>query len=1354
MLSKTSGRFLLLLIVCASLCGVCCTSFAQTLTNGQRHLGTITAASPAQTWSFSSAAGTAVMLRVGSTNFPPRIRVLDGSNAQIAEFAAANSGTRDVVLPFVTTNGGNYSVIVSSANAAVGTFALYFAQAPGEFITPAEDDGGSLASGANNSANMALGDLDLWKFTAPAGGGFMLRMGGAFTPWLRVFDPSGVLVAEAVSASTGTRDVVLSGAATNAGAYTVIASSTVSGGVGVYSLSLALVPAEVMVTPGDQGGDLLNGSKASAEITLGDLDVWRFAAAAGDRVHLRMGGAFTPSVRLYGPDGAIVGEAVSANTGTRDVLLERRATNAGVYVVVASSTVASGVGAYELTLARVPADFSTAAGDEGGALTNGASTSGSITVGDLDLWQFQASAGDAILLRMGGAFTPKIQLYGPNGDLVEEAVSASTGTRDVTLETKAPLNGTYVVLASSTVASGAGAYTLHLAKLPFDYEVSEGDEGGEIASGARNPGSVIPGDMDLWSFEATAGESLFLRIGAEFAPWLRVYGPDGAQAGAVNSPSTGTRDLALNTTATNAGTYVVVVAAAVASGTGAYDLHLVRGLGAVQVSPGDEGGMLANGATNIATLALGDLDAWNFFGTVGDSNVFRVTAANFAPWVRVYGPVGTLVAESVPPNTSTRSATLIYELTANPGQYTVVVSSGVSGQSGGYTFKQSRWAPDLNVPQNAAVNEGEPVFYSITSQDPDEPAKTLQFELLSGPAQAAFSVVGPTNATIGWSTSEADGPLTNTVIVKVTDVVNGRAFSRTNAFAVIVREINAAPQLTVPSNREIDELSPMNAAASATDPDLPVNPLTFSLLEAPAGMTINPATGAIAWTPTEGQGPSPNTVTVVVTDDSPHAANEKNLSDTNSFVVTVREVNAPPVLVVPAAQTFDELTPLVNVTAAASDSDLPANPLTYSLVDPPAGMTIDPATGAISWVPTEAQGPVTLPIRVRVTDNNPIAVNQTQLSVTNTFNVTVWEVNKAPVLSVPASQSVNEDQAVSLQASATDADLPANTLTFSLLNPPAGMSIALTNGLISWTPSEAQGGTTNVISVVVRDSNPDAWMDPVLATTNIFTLIVAELNSSPVLPAQTNRSIVEGIALTVTNGATDADLPANSLTYALTAGPTNATISAAGVISWIPTEAQGPGAFTFTTMVTDNGSPARSATNEFTVTVTETNTAPTLQLVAPQQVRFGELWTHLLAAADADIPTNQLKFVLEQGPTNLALNDLGELSWTPVQAQIGVHSVRVRVTDNGTPPLSTEMTFQITVAGEESRLEIGRLAGGLIQIAIFGNVGLNYRLERSQNLTNWEQQSEFRLTASPLQYIDPDPSQARDRRFYRLRTVD
>ena len=54
------------------------------------------------------------------------------------------------------------------------------------------------------------------------------------------------------------------------------------------------------------------------------------------------------------------------------------------------------------------------------------------------------------------------------------------------------------------------------------------------------------------------------------------------------------------------------------------------------------------------------------------------------------------------------------------------------------------------------------------------------------------------------------------------------------------------------------------------------------------------------------------------------------------------------------------------------------------------------------------------------------------LADSETFNITVGEVNLAPVLAAIGNQTVDELTALSFTASATDADLPANTLSYSL----------------------------------------------------------------------------------------------------------------------------------------------------------------------------------------------------------------------------------------------------------------------------------------------------------------------------------
>ena len=136
-------------------------------------------------------------------------------------------------------------------------------------------------------------------------------------------------------------------------------------------------------------------------------------------------------------------------------------------------------------------------------------------------------------------------------------------------------------------------------------------------------------------------------------------------------------------------------------------------------------------------------------------------------------------------------------------------------------------------------------------------------------------------------------------------------------------------------------------------------------------------------------------------------------------------------------------------------------------------MTIDTNTGAISWMPTEAQGPGVYTVHVVVTDLNTNAINQQSFSVTNSFNVTVNEVNTAPMLSLPSNTNIDELTSYSANATATDSDIPNNPLTFALVSGPSGLTVS-PSGAISWMPSEAEGPSTNIVTISVTDTNPAA----------------------------------------------------------------------------------------------------------------------------------------------------------------------------------------------------------------------------------------------------------------------------------------
>ncbi len=102
--------------------------------------------------------------------------------------------------------------------------------------------------------------------------------------------------------------------------------------------------------------------------------------------------------------------------------------------------------------------------------------------------------------------------------------------------------------------------------------------------------------------------------------------------------------------------------------------------------------------------------------------------------------------------------------------------------------------------------------------------------------------------------------------------------------------------------------------------------------------------------------------------------------------------------------------------------------------------------------------------------------------------------NSPPVLAAIAHRSVHVGYPVSLTASATDPDLPGQSLTYSLQGlVPAGAGIGSGSGLFNWTPTTNQGPATHPITVRVTDNGAPALFDE--KTFNVAVLSLPRVSS-------------------------------------------------------------------------------------------------------------------------------------------------------------------------------------------------------------------------------------------------------------------
>jgi subtilisin-like proprotein convertase family protein len=329
---------------------------------------------------------------------------------------------------------------------------------------------------------------------------------------------------------------------------------------------------------------------------------------------------------------------------------------------------------------------------------------------------------------------------------------------------------------------------------------------------------------------------------------------------------------------------------------------------------------------------------------------------------------------------------------------------------------------------------------------------------------------------------------------------------------------------------------------------------------------------------------------------------------------------------------------LFTVTNASGPVDLLAN---YGL--PLPSLSSYEYISTNSWTTTEniVVTPSSTPVALTNGDWYLAVVNVSGSNVTYDIEATELYTVVPPVFSYPTNGNVFTDietTPFTVTSQATDPNSPPLPLTFALVNGPTNMTVS-SSGLISWTPLETQGPTTNgpsTNSISVSVSNG------AFSVTNNFTIIVVGTNLPPVLPFIPNQIVVAPGTLVVTNTATNPNLPNYPLAYTLISTvPTNASFNAPaidtnGVITWTSTLADIGSNYVFTTVVTDTNpwainAQSLSATNSFTVTV-----LPALTGGQPQSntVPAGGInWYLVSVPTNAIAATNRLLFA-----TNLPVN--------------------------------------------------------------------------------------------------------------------
>jgi len=344
-----------------------------------------------------------------------------------------------------------------------------------------------------------------------------------------------------------------------------------------------------------------------------------------------------------------------------------------------------------------------------------------------------------------------------------------------------------------------------------------------------------------------------------------------------------------------------------------------------------------------------------------------------------------------------------------------------------------------------------------------------------------------------------------------------------------------------------------------------------------------------------------------------------------------------------------------------------------------------------------------------------------EVRISDTALTTNQFLNARPILSAISNTNILET--VLWQYTPT---VSGSGYTYGSSNAPTGLSVDSSSGTISWTPTETQGPSTNgpITYAVYQSGSPLAWTN--------FTVVVLESNLPPVF---TNfpgtQTVYATTTLNVTIAATDPDIPANTLTFAIVSAPFGVAVNpSTGVLTWTPTTGQ-VGTNTIYVSVTDYNpwavnSQQLSVTNSFQVQVLGL-TAPTFTL-SPSNVvaSLGQGFGFVSLATGFPTPTYQWQFS-SNGVTYVNLNGATGANYSQATSgvtNIGYYRVLASNFVNTNTSIGVSLTF----------LNINMYAG----LNIVGPLGANYNVQSipALNGSNWTTLTNISLPSQPYIYID------------------
>ncbi|WOT06306.1 putative Ig domain-containing protein [Shewanella youngdeokensis] len=546
-----------------------------------------------------------------------------------------------------------------------------------------------------------------------------------------------------------------------------------------------------------------------------------------------------------------------------------------------------------------------------------------------------------------------------------------------------------------------------------------------------------------------------------------------------------------------------------------------------------------------------------------------------------------------------------------------------------------------------ATSIAEDSLYSFTPTVSDDDADdTLSFSITNKPTWASFN---SSNGNLSGTPTNSDVGNTNGIVITVDD---GTVTAALSGFNIAVTNVNDAPVISGAPATSVAEDSLYSFTPTVSDDDAD-NTLSFSITNKPTWASFNSSNGNLSGTPTNSDVGNTNGIVITVDDGSVTAA-------LSGFNIAVTNVNDAPVISgTPATSVAEDS--LYSFTPTVSDDDAD-DTLSFSITNKPSWASFNSSNGNLSGTPTNSDVGNTNGIVITVSDGTV----STSLSG---FNISVTNVNDAPVISGTPATSVAEDASYSFTPTVSDEDAD-DTLSFSITNKPSWASFNSSNGNLSGTPTNSDVGNTNGIVLTVSDGS-------VTAALSGFNISVTNVNDAPVISGAPATSVAEDSLYSFTPTVSDDDAD-DTLSFSVTNKPSWASFNSSnGNLSGTPTNSD-VGTSSGIVITVDDGTVSTSLSG-FNISVTNVNDAPVISGTPATNVAEDSLYSFTPTVSDDDAG-DTLSFSITNKPTWASFNSSnGNLSGTPTNSDVGnTNGIVITVSDGSVTAALSGFNISVT----------------------------------------------------------------------------